>query len=196
MSEDTQEMGSGAQARIKKLIEKNKALEAQLAESSGYASKIEKLEGQIQTISGQLIEAQTGSEAQLAQLTKAHSVERALLARGITGDEGINIAKMVYNSLPEDTRPEIGEWLAGELPRAVSAYLPQTAPPPAPPTEPGQAAPDPAPSLAIAQPKSNGTIAKPVYDGRANLKAATSNSENWRQSRNEFLTDDGFLKPV
>jgi len=196
MSEDTAEMGSGAQARIKKLIEKNKALEAQLAESSGHASKIETLESQIQAITGQLAESQAGSATQIAQLTKVHSVERALLARGITGEEGINIAKMVYDSIPEDTRPEIGDWLAGELPRAVSAYLPQTAPPPSPPTEAGAPPPDPAQARAIAQPKSNGTIARPVYDGRANLKAATSNPENWRQSRNEFLTEDGFLKPV
>ncbi|MCK5641441.1 MAG: hypothetical protein KAJ19_11615, partial [Gammaproteobacteria bacterium] len=115
MSEDNQEIGSGAQARIKKLVERIKGLEAQVAESSGYVSQIEKLGKQVETLTAQLGEAQSGSEAQIAQLTRNHQIERALLSKGITGEEGINIAKMVYQAIPEDTRPDIGEWLAGEL---------------------------------------------------------------------------------
>ena len=198
MSEDNQELGAGAQARIKKLLEKNKALESRLSETEQYSEKIQQLEQQLAQITGLLEEAKTTSAGEIANLTRTYTIERALLAKGIQSEEGINIAKMVYESIPEDSRPEIAEWLSGELPRAVSAYFPQA---PAPQAQPPaantdeQAAVDN--SLTLRQPQNNGIIPKPTYDGRADLKAATRSTESWRENRHLFIDEHtGKMKQV
>jgi hypothetical protein len=195
MLEDKDEdLGQGAKARIKKLLEQNQELEARLADTNGHAGKIEELSAQVEALGAQLAEAQTGAQSQMAQLTKNHQIERALLAKGITGDEGINFAKMVYEAIAEDERPDIGEWLSGELPRGVSAYLPQQVEPPA---AAAPIAPEPvATPQTIAQPKANGAITRPVYEGRADLKAATSTTTNWKEHRSQFIDEFGRMKPV
>lgn len=55
------------------------------------------------------------------------SMERAIMSAGITDPEGVDFARIAYERLPEDGRPEggVSAWLADadSLPRGVAAYL-------------------------------------------------------------------------
>lgn len=63
----------------------------------------------------------------LEQERSRWSLERDVYRGGITDDEGVEVARMMYERLPEEQRPQggIAEWLQqrDQLPVAVRAYM-------------------------------------------------------------------------
>lgn len=65
--------------------------------------------------------------------------EKALMQRGLTDPEGIEIAKHLHGRLPEEGRPKLADWVGGfsadasKAPIALRGYLGQPTAPPAPP---------------------------------------------------------------
>lgn len=66
--------------------------------------------------------------------------ERAAWQAGITDPEGIEVARLLHNKLPQENRPAFGDWLSGaakdptKAPRALQAYFPAAAPAPQQPS--------------------------------------------------------------
>lgn len=119
MSQDTEAQGS-AEARIRQLIEANKALTARVAELEPAAAEVAKYRTQVEELQGA-----TKAERE------ALRIEREIYAAGITDAEGIEYVQHAYGKLKADERPALGEWLGNRdaLPRAVRAYLPETSAP-------------------------------------------------------------------
>lgn len=86
-------------------------LEAAAAANAEAAAKVAELEGQVAEL-----EAEVASE----------KLEKAMVMAGVTDPEGMEICRLCWERLPEEDRPEFGEWLADHehLPRAVLAYMP------------------------------------------------------------------------
>ena len=80
---------------------------------------------------------------QLADLKASHETERGVWARektvmgaGITDPDGIAVANMFYERLPEEGRPDIGEWVSGfredpsKAPKPLQPYFAEAPSPP------------------------------------------------------------------
>lgn len=122
--------------RLDKVSEQRRGLKEQLANAQ---QALEDLQTEADSASAQneakLIHAET-LIAKVAKLEAAQSgwdTERALLAAGVTNEEGIGIARLLWDRLPEDSKPQsVSEWLQGEsVPLAIKAYLPEPAAEPA-----------------------------------------------------------------
>lgn len=118
MTENTDGQG-GAEARIRQLIEQNKALQARVTELEPIAAEVASYRTQIEELKGS-----TKAEREALRL------EREIYGAGITDAEGIEYVQHAYSKLKADERPPLGEWLANKdaLPRAIRAYLPEAAP--------------------------------------------------------------------
>jgi len=123
MSENI-EAQSGAEARIRQLVEQVKALQGRVAELEPAAAEVQSYRAQVEELKGA-----TKAERE------ALRIEREIYAAGITDAEGIEYVQHAYSKLKADERPALGEWLGNKdaLPRAVRAYLPEAAAPQAAP---------------------------------------------------------------
>jgi len=185
VDQEESDAGHRTDKRIKKLTATNRQSLARIKELED-ALATQAAERKTYEVLAQSLEEK---EAQLSHQRVEHEAERAIMARGITDEEGIQIARFMHSKLGEDA-PPIGDWLSGDgLPKAVSAYLPVAAPPdaPAPPAD----APAPVGNPVAAN---NGAQAQPAYSGKADLKAAATNLDYYRANRDQLLTPDGFLK--
>jgi hypothetical protein len=130
----------GANARIRQLVSRVKELEARVGELQPLAETAEKYRVQLD-------EQKAMSKAE----REALRLEREIMSAGVMDAEGLEYVQHAYSKLPAEGRPSISEWLGNKeaLPKAVRAYLSDTAAPttttPAP-----TPAPAPAPSTARA----------------------------------------------
>jgi hypothetical protein len=78
---------------------------------------------------------------------EALRLEREIMSAGVMDAEGLEYVQHAYSKLPAEGRPSISEWMSNKeaLPKAVRAYLSDTA---APTTTTTTAAPTPAPAPA------------------------------------------------
>lgn len=128
-----------AQARIAELELQMQQLQERATLAESLQSKVAELE------SGTL------------KLREEYESERGIWRAGLTDPEGIEIARLLYSRLPQESRPTMSDWLSGfaadvsTAPRALAAYFSPPAPapglPPAPqsslstaPASPGAAA--------------------------------------------------------
>ena len=126
----------GANTRIRQLVARVKELEARVGELQPLAESAEKYRVQLD-------EQKAMSKAE----REALRLEREIMSAGVMDAEGLEYVQHAYSKLPSDGRPSISEWLGNKdaLPKAVRAYLSDTAAPTT--TTP---APAPAPSTARA----------------------------------------------
>jgi hypothetical protein len=130
----------GANARIRQLVARVKELESRVGELQPLAESAEKYRTQLD-------EQKAMSKAE----REALRLEREIMSAGVMDAEGLEYVQHAYSKLPSEGRPSISEWLGNKeaLPKAVRAYLSDTAAPttttPAP-----TPAPAPAPSTARA----------------------------------------------
>lgn len=66
--------------------------------------------------------------AELEAERSGWATERALMAAGVTDEEGVGIARLLWDRMAEDDRPaSVGDWLKSDsVPLAIRAYLPTT----------------------------------------------------------------------
>lgn len=114
--------------------------------------------------------------------------ERAIVAAGVTEQEGVDFVRLAWSRLPEDQRPKGGpaEWLStrDKLPKGVQAYLPA----PADAKGQQQAKPPPNPN-AGAKPAPNG-----VSHGASQLP--TMSTQDFAASREAIWAELGFVAPA
>lgn len=140
--------------RFQEVVTQKNTLEAALSAEKANVQKLMEKSATADTLAKQLADAQTG----WAQKEAAWGEERQLLANGLTDPDAGAVARLLYNRIPETSRPKtIGEWLGGlraegaAVPPALAPYLkPGAAPAPAP--APAGGAPTPAPAPAPKQP--------------------------------------------
>ena len=130
----------GANARIRQLVARVKELEARVGELQPLAETAEKYRTQLD-------EQKAMSKAE----REALRLEREIMSAGVMDAEGLEYVQHAYSKLPAEGRPSISEWLGNKdaLPKAVRAYLSDTAAPTTAPAAPTPA-PAPAPSTARA----------------------------------------------
>ena len=130
----------GANARIRQLVARVKELEARVGELQPLAESAEKYRTQLD-------EQKAMSKAE----REALRLEREIMSAGVMDAEGLEYVQHAYSKLPSDGRPSISEWLGNKeaLPKAVRAYLSDTAAPTTTTAAPTPA-PAPAPSTARA----------------------------------------------
>ena len=129
-----------ANARIRQLVARVKELEARVGELQPLAESAEKYRTQLD-------EQKAMSKAE----REALRLEREIMSAGVMDAEGLEYVQHAYSKLPSEGRPSISEWLGNKdaLPKAVRAYLSDTAAPTATTAAPTPA-PAPAPSTARA----------------------------------------------
>ena len=129
-----------ANARIRQLVARVKELEARVGELQPLAETAEKYRVQLD-------EQKAMSKAE----REALRLEREIMSAGVMDAEGLEYVQHAYSKLPSDGRPSISEWLGNKeaLPKAVRAYLSDTAAPTTTTAAPTPA-PAPAPSTARA----------------------------------------------
>lgn len=129
-----------ANARIRQLVARVKELEARVGELQPLAESAEKYRTQLD-------EQKAMSKAE----REALRLEREIMSAGVMDAEGLEYVQHAYSKLPSEGRPSISEWLGNKdaLPKAVRAYLSDTAAPIATTAAPTPA-PAPAPSTARA----------------------------------------------
>lgn len=130
----------GANTRIRQLVARVKELEARVGELQPLAESAEKYRVQLD-------EQKAMSKAE----REALRLEREIMSAGVMDAEGLEYVQHAYSKLPSDGRPSISEWLGNKdaLPKAVRAYLSDTAAPTTTTAAPTPA-PAPAPSTARA----------------------------------------------
>jgi hypothetical protein len=130
----------GANARIRQLVARVKELESRVGELQPLAETAEKYRTQLD-------EQKAMSKAE----REALRLEREIMSAGVMDAEGLEYVQHAYSKLPAEGRPSISEWLGNKeaLPKAVRAYLSDTAAPTTAPAAPTPA-PAPAPSTARA----------------------------------------------
>jgi len=130
----------GANARIRQLVARVKELEARVGELQPLAESAEKYRTQLD-------EQKAMSKAE----REALRLEREIMSAGVMDAEGLEYVQHAYSKLPAEGRPSISEWLGNKeaLPKAVRAYLSDTAAPTTTTAAPTPA-PAPAPSTARA----------------------------------------------
>ena len=183
-----------AEARIRKLVERAKEAEARAAEADARMSDVLKRMESAEASQAERDKLISELRAAQDQQTADHQLERAIMARGITDAEGLDIARYAYDKLG-DERPPIEEWLAGTLPRSVAAYLPAPAAPAvadAPSVQGIAQTQQPTPGRAV--PANAGATSTPSYEGAADYKAAASNPEYYKANRSRFIGEGGVLK--
>jgi hypothetical protein len=126
----------GANARIRQLVARVKELESRVGELQPLAETAEKYRVQLD-------EQKAMSKAE----REALRLEREIMSAGVMDAEGLEYVQHAYSKLPAEGRPSISEWMSNKeaLPKAVRAYLSDTA---APTTTTTTAAPTPAPAPA------------------------------------------------
>lgn len=136
--------------RLDKVSEQRRGLKEQLANAQ---QALEDLQAETATASAQSEAKLQHAETLLERVTQLESekagwaTERALMAAGVTNEEGVGIARLLWDRIPADDRPAtVGEWLTSDaVPLAIKAYLPSGSAPAdqaaAAPAEPAQAAP-------------------------------------------------------
>jgi len=131
----------GANARIRQLVARVKELEARVGELQPLAESAEKYRTQLD-------EQKAMSKAE----REALRLEREIMSAGVMDAEGLEYVQHAYSKLPSEGRPSISEWLGNKdaLPKAVRAYLSDTAAPTATTTTTAAPTPAPAPSTARA----------------------------------------------
>lgn len=137
------------------------------SDARGEAKRIAELEAQLEAMKGA-----AGKADRLAKQIEELQVERAAWQAGLTDAEGIEVARMFWNKLPEKDRPALGDWLSGlkadpsTAPRALAAYLgASSSPAPAPATAPPPVSAAPA-TTAKALPNANaGALPTPSASG-------------------------------
>ena len=129
-----------ANARIRQLVARVKELESRVGELQPLAETAEKYRVQLD-------EQKAMSKAE----REALRLEREIMSAGVMDAEGLEYVQHAYSKLPSEGRPSISEWLGNKdaLPKAVRAYLSDTAAPTTAPAAPTPA-PAPAPSTARA----------------------------------------------
>jgi len=129
-----------ANARIRQLVARVKELESRVGELQPLAETAEKYRVQLD-------EQKAMSKAE----REALRLEREIMSAGVMDAEGLEYVQHAYSKLPAEGRPSISEWLGNKeaLPKAVRAYLSDTAAPPTTTPAPTPA-PAPAPSTARA----------------------------------------------
>jgi len=130
----------GANARIRQLVARVKELESRVGELQPLAETAEKYRVQLD-------EQKAMSKAE----REALRLEREIMSAGVMDAEGLDYVQHAYSKLPAEGRPSISEWLGNKdaLPKAVRAYLSDTATPTTTTAAPTPA-PAPAPSTARA----------------------------------------------
>ncbi len=115
--------------RLDTVAEQRRQIEAELTTTK---SEVSEWKTKWESASGDLaqLEAYKNQVAEYQGKESSWTVERSILRSGITSDEGIDFARLAWDRLPEDKRPEGGieSWLNNSeaLPHGVKVYLPQS----------------------------------------------------------------------
>ena len=188
--------------------------EEHLRRLAAKTAKIEEANQTIATLRAQIAAAPDVSEiqARLDALQTTHSelqathdrhlaessTREALLSRGVTDAEDMDLVRYRYSRLPEENRPALAEWLenGAKTDRYLSALLgappapetppsaPQTTPPAAPATPAATAPPaTPAPTVNT----NNGVAATPPLQSPLSLERISQMPSNERIKRNEEI---------
>lgn len=175
-----------AQDRIRELSSTVRSLRADLAETQSQLADADRRAKTAETLSGELrqVKEQLKAEKEAraedkSQIEASFKVERAIMQAGITDEEGVEFARIAYDRLDADSRPDIAEWLAARdnLPKAVAAYLPAADDAPAPTPDPAPAdgqdpnpadppAEDPKPAAQTPPPENAGVVPTPGSPGQ------------------------------
>lgn len=103
-----------AEEALRQAEERIDALESELADHKKAAKAFESIQAEL--------DSYKAKETEWAD-------EKAMIAAGLTEEEGQDLARLAYSRIKEEDRPRggIAEWLGdrGKLPRGVQAYLPE-----------------------------------------------------------------------
>ena len=132
MSSKAQERIAAVIAREKAAVARAEAAEAAQRAAESRAAEAQKAAAAADELRQQVADAQKRAETETAE----RAVDKAIYRAGITDDEGADFVRLAYGRIPLDdkgARPPLAEWLANRdgLPKAVRAYLPEAASPPA-----------------------------------------------------------------
>ena len=105
-------------SRLDQVLEQKRQLQSQL---ETLASKMSELETTVKSAEG-LTSRIAELESSLEATKFKASTERTMLQAGLRDEEGLQVAQMLYDALPEDNKPSLQDWLKSP-PRAVQAYL-------------------------------------------------------------------------
>jgi hypothetical protein len=129
----------GLQARLAEVIAERNSLRAAATEGAAHKARADE------------------AVATLERERAAWSEDRDLMRAGLIEDEARDVARMLWQRLPAEGRPKVGEWVSGmraegaTVPRALAPYLTAPAGQPAvpkappPPAGTGQQPPSSAP---------------------------------------------------
>ena len=113
--------------RFAKVAGQKRELKAQVKSMEEELATLRAHSGQAEGLAQQLADM----KAQHERAAGEWSQEKALIGRGLVDAEAQTVARALYGSLPDETRPNsIADWLGGfdaegaEVPRALAAYLP------------------------------------------------------------------------
>lgn len=186
--------------------------EEHLRRLAAKTAKIEEAQQTIATLRAQIAAAPDVSEiqARLDALQTTHSelqathdrhiaestTREALLSRGVTDAEDMDLVRYRYSRLPEENRPALAEWLenGAKTDRYLSALLgappaPETPPSapqpatPAPPATPAANGAPPAPTVNT----NNGVQSTPPLSSPLSLERISQMPSNERIKRNEEI---------
>jgi hypothetical protein len=109
--------------RLDKVSEQRRNLRDELANAQ---QALDDLRSETSTASAEV--AAKLSVAELEAERSGWATERALMAAGVTDEEGVGIARLLWDRMAEDDRPaSVGDWLKSDsVPLAIRAYLPTT----------------------------------------------------------------------
>ena len=165
--------------RFQEVVSERESAKATLAETQAamatHQQTAEQLSSQIQ-----------GYQAS----SQKHEMERTAWRAGLTDDEGMQVAALMYGNLDAADRPAFGDWLKAP-PRAVAAYFAPTPPPQlsseAPNVQDAQpaAAPPTAPQPKQFPNTSAGVTTTPVVEW-SKERIASLTPEQYRQHRDEI----------
>lgn len=117
--------------RLDKVSEQRRNLRDELASAQ---QALEDLQSETSTASAEVAAKLSHAETLQARVSELENerggwaTERALMAAGVTDEEGVGIARLLWDRMGEDDRPaSVGDWLRSDsVPLAIRAYLPPT----------------------------------------------------------------------
>ena len=117
--------------RLDKVSEQRRNLRDELANAQ---QALDDLRSETSTASAEVAAKLSHAEtlqSRVAELEAERSgwaTERALMAAGVTDEEGVGIARLLWDRMAENDRPaSVGDWLKSDsVPLAIRAYLPTT----------------------------------------------------------------------
>jgi hypothetical protein len=180
-------------AKTAKIEEANQTI-ATLRAQIAAAPDVSEIQARLDALQATHTELQATHDRHIAEST----TREALLSRGVTDAEDMDLVRYRYSRLPEENRPALSEWLEGgaKTDRYLSALLGAPPAPETPPSAPQPAAPAaPATPAASAPPATpaptvntnNGVQSTPPLQSPLSLERISQMPSNERIKRNEEI---------